>query len=96
MVQLTTKGSDPAGLVAAIGSWLTNLIFFYDRVTSLVDEGKDVDAAHLDFSKAFGTASFIILFKKLAAHSSNRAILCWVKKWLGDQALSVVVNDGEL
>jgi len=29
---------------------LTNLISFYDKVTALVDEGKVVDAAFLDFS----------------------------------------------
>ena len=34
-------------------SCLTNLISFYDWVTRLVDEGKAVDVADLDFSKAF-------------------------------------------
>jgi len=34
-------------------SCLTNLISFYDQVTHLVNEGKAVDGAYLDFSKAF-------------------------------------------
>ncbi|KAK4822542.1 hypothetical protein QYF61_015548 [Mycteria americana] len=36
-------------------SCLTNLISFHDKVTRLVDEGKAVDVACLDFSKAFDT-----------------------------------------
>ena len=36
-------------------SFLTNLITFYDKMTSLVDERRAVDIVCLDFSKAFGT-----------------------------------------
>ncbi|PKU35907.1 rna-directed dna polymerase from mobile element jockey-like [Limosa lapponica baueri] len=58
-------------------SCLTNLISFYDKVTRLVDEGKAVDVAYLDFSKAFDTVSHNILLEKLAAHGLDGNTLCW-------------------
>ncbi|KAK4822565.1 hypothetical protein QYF61_016134 [Mycteria americana] len=68
-------------------SCLTNLIFFYNKVTCLVDEGKAVDVVYLDFSKAFDTISHSILLEKLAAHGLD---LCW--NWLDGRAQRVVVN----
>ncbi|KAK4823720.1 hypothetical protein QYF61_005989 [Mycteria americana] len=59
--------------------------------TCLVDEGKAVDVAYLDFSKAFDTVSHNIPLEKLAAHGLDGRTLCWVKNWLDGWAL-VVVN----
>ena len=47
---------------------MTNLIFFYDKVTHLVDEEKAVYGVYLDFSKDFGTVPHSILLEKLADH----------------------------
>lgn len=50
---------------------LTDLIF-YDKMTCLVDEGKAVDVAYLDYSKMFDTIYNNILLNKLAAHGLER------------------------
>lgn len=50
-----------------VGSCLTNLIIFCDKVTCLMDEGKAVDVC-LDFSKAIDTISHSIFLDKVAAH----------------------------
>jgi len=61
---------------------VTNLIFSYDQVTQLVDEGKIVDVVYLDFSKAFDTVPHSILLEKLAALGLDGCTLCWIKNWL--------------
>ena len=76
-------------------SCLTNLISFYDQVTCLLDEGKAVDVVYLDFSKAFDPVPCNILVEKLAAHSLDGRMLCWVKHWLDGQAQRAVVNGGK-
>jgi len=72
---------------------LTNLIFFYDLVTRLEDEGKAVDVVYLHFSKAFDTVSHSILLQKLAVRGLDRYALGWVRNWLEGQAQRVVVNE---
>ena len=57
-------------------SCMTNLIWFYDKVTHLVDEGKAADAVYLDFSKAFDTIPHNILVQKLAVHGLDGGTLC--------------------
>ncbi|KAK4811050.1 hypothetical protein QYF61_015754 [Mycteria americana] len=73
-------------------SCLTSLMSLYDKVTHLMDEGKAVDVAYLDFSKAFDTVSHSILLEKLAAHGLDGCTLRWVKNWLDGRAQRVVVN----
>jgi len=69
-------------------SCLTSLISFYDQVTCLLHEGKDVDVVYLDFSKAFDTVPHSILLEKLAARGLDGCTLCW----LNGQAHRVLVN----
>ena len=44
---------------------LTNLIAFYNEMTSSVDERRAVDVVYLDFSEALNTVSYSILIDKL-------------------------------
>ena len=71
---------------------LTNLIYSYNWVTRLINEGKAVDVIYLDFSKAFDTVSHSILLKKLAVCGLDRYTLGWVRNWLEGRAQRVVVN----
>ncbi|KAK4811167.1 hypothetical protein QYF61_019798 [Mycteria americana] len=73
-------------------SCLTNLISFYNKVTHLVDEGKVVDVAFLDFSKAFDAVPHSILLDKLSSCEMSRYTVRWVKNWLKGRAQRVVVN----
>lgn len=61
---------------------MTNLITFYDQVIHLMDEGKAVDIAYLDFSKVFDSISHSILLENLATCGLDRYTLCRVKNWL--------------
>lgn len=56
-------------------SYYTNPIF-YDWVTCLVEEGKDVDI-YLDIYL------IIFLLEKLTVHGLDRCALCWVKNFAG-------------
>jgi len=47
-----------------VKSCLTNLIAFYDNMTSSEDEGRAVDVGYLDVCKAFVTVSCNILADK--------------------------------
>ncbi|KAK4815579.1 hypothetical protein QYF61_004096 [Mycteria americana] len=73
-------------------SCLTNLRSFYDKVTRLVGEGKVVDVACLDFSKAFDTVPHSILLDKLSSCEMNRCTLHWAKNWLNSRVQGAVVN----
>ena len=73
-------------------SCLANLIFCYDLVNHLVDEGNAVGVVYLKFGKAFDTVSHSILLEKLAASGLDRYTLCWVKNWLDGRDQRLLMN----
>uniref|UniRef100_A0A670KJT9 Reverse transcriptase domain-containing protein n=1 Tax=Podarcis muralis TaxID=64176 RepID=A0A670KJT9_PODMU len=70
----------------------TNLISFFDRITSLVDEGNAVDVVYLDFSKAFDKVPHDILVKKLVKCGLGYATTQWICNWLTDRTQRVLIN----
>lgn len=56
----------------------------------MLDEA--VNIVHLNFSKASESTSHSTLLEKPAADDLDNCTVCWVKGWLDDQALRVVVN----
>ncbi|KAJ7410818.1 rna-directed dna polymerase from mobile element jockey-like [Willisornis vidua] len=72
---------------------MSSLIDLIDKVTCLVDKGKVVDLVYLNVSKAFGTVSYSILLKKLAAYGLDGCTIHCVNDWLDGWAQRVVVNE---
>ncbi|KAK4816228.1 hypothetical protein QYF61_013636 [Mycteria americana] len=71
---------------------LTDLLPFYNKVTCPVGEGKVVDAAFLDFSKAFDTVPHSILLDKYSNCEMSRCTVRWVKNWLNGRAQEFVIK----
>jgi len=74
-------------------SCLTNLIYFYDKVTHLIDQGKSVDDVVRDFSKDFDAASHSIFLDKMSSTQLDKSIICWVNNWLTGQDQRGIVNE---
>uniref|UniRef100_A0A8C3C0J2 Reverse transcriptase domain-containing protein n=1 Tax=Cairina moschata TaxID=8855 RepID=A0A8C3C0J2_CAIMO len=73
----------------------TNLIAFYDGITSWVDEGRAVDVIYLDFSRAFDTVSHDILIAKVRKCRIDEWTVRWVENWLTGRAQRVVIGSAE-
>uniref|UniRef100_A0A8B9CLM1 Reverse transcriptase domain-containing protein n=1 Tax=Anser brachyrhynchus TaxID=132585 RepID=A0A8B9CLM1_9AVES len=73
----------------------TNLVAFYDGITSWVGGGRAVDVIYLDFSKAFDTVSHDILLAKLRKCGVEEWTIRWVENWLTGRAQMVVIGSTE-
>jgi len=76
-------------------SCLTNLIAFYDAMTSWVDEGRAVDVVYLYFSKAFDTVSHNILTGELRKRGLDEWTVRRAENWLNGRAQTVVISGTE-
>jgi len=60
-------------------SCLTNLIAFYNGMTTWVDEGRAGDVVYLDFSKAYDTVFHNILLGKLRKYGLDEWSVRWIE-----------------
>jgi len=76
-------------------SCLTNLIAFYNGMTSWVDEGRAVDVVYLNFSKAVDTVSHNILLGKVRKCALDEWSVRWIENWLNGRTQSVAISGTE-
>ncbi|PKU45938.1 rna-directed dna polymerase from mobile element jockey-like [Limosa lapponica baueri] len=68
----------------------TNLITFYNKITSSVNIGRAVDVIYLEFSKAFYAVSHSLLLDKLAGSLSQVVSQGSI---LGSMLFNIFIND---
>jgi ribonuclease P/MRP protein subunit RPP40 len=73
-------------------SCLTNLLEYYEFVTSKVDQGEPVDSIYLDFSRAFDKVAHARLMKKIRNYGFHSKICDWIESWLSGRQQRVVIN----
>ena len=70
----------------------TQLVLTHHQWTRVLDEGRQVDVAFLDFSNAFDRVSHSVLLKKLCGFGISGSILQWCESYLSEQQQRVVLE----
>ena len=73
-------------------SCLSQLLSHFDKIISLLEEGKIIDVIYLDFAKAFDKLDIGITLKKLKHLGINGKLGKWLTVFLSGRIQSVIVN----
>ena len=73
----------------------TNIMLCLERWTRMVDEGKSVDVAYFDYSKAFDKVSHRLLKLKLKGYGIRGKLMAWLEAWLENREQRVVVGNAK-
>jgi len=63
-------------------SCTTQLLRVTDEWTEMLDQGRAVDAANLDFAKAFDTVPLMHLMTKLDRYGVSGKLLDWIQQFM--------------
>ena len=73
-------------------SCCTNLLEFFEHITTKFDDGKATDIIYLDFSKAFDKVPYKQLLSKIKSFGIDGKIFNWLEDWLKNRKQRVVLN----
>ena len=73
-------------------SCTTNLVIFLDKITEIIDKGKQTDIFYLDFAKAFDKVPKARLLQKMKNKGIDGQVLQWVGNWLTGRTQAVKVG----
>eukprot|EP00061_Rhincodon_typus_P002969 g18956.t1 len=71
---------------------LTNLLEFFEDVTSKVDNVDPIDVAYLDSQKAFVKGLHKRLIQKFRSQRVKHRALAWIEDWLTDRKQKIGMN----
>ena len=74
-------------------STLSQLLFYYDSILDMLEDGADVDSIYLDFAKAFDKVDHGVLLKKLESLRIGGKILNWIASFLKKRQQVVYVGN---
>ena len=73
-------------------SCLSQLLQHHDKITSMLEEGWNVDVVYLDFAKAFDKVDLGITLQKLHNMGITGKVFTWIQAFLRDRQQCVVVG----
>ena len=73
-------------------SCVTQLLEFMEEITEAIDQGHEIDAIYLDYSKAFDKVPHKRLLTKISEYGIKGNVLNWIGDFLGNRKQRVMVN----
>ena len=73
-------------------SCISQLLQQYDRILTIVEEGKNVDVVYIDFAKAFDKVDFKVLLEKVASLGIGGKVGRWLHTFLSNRTQRVMMN----
>ena len=70
----------------------TNLLEFFERIISNLDDGIPTDVIYLDFAKAFDKVPISKLLHKVRSLNIDRKLVQWISEWLTKRKQRVVIS----